>query len=343
MYSDVEREEMGEAVVTRDLDVECPVAVSFEHVTKQYKLYKNDRQRLAGIFNKNVACERINANDDLSFTVGRGEGVAFLGDNGSGKSTALKMITGVCFPTSGNIEVHGRIAALLELSAGFDARLTGMENLRMRCQIWGLSEEETEAYIPEMVEFSEVGSYIDQPMRTYSSGMKSRLGFAFASSIRPDILVVDEALSVGDRKFSKKCRNRVREIMENENVTVLFVTHSTRQAQDFCERGIVLEHGMAVYEGDIADAVAFYESRDDDVPPAAKAAEQVVAAEAAEGETTGEEKSAEGEGSSEEKPAEEKPAEEKPAEPEEAAASENAPSTSEEAPAAAEAAPEQRA
>ena len=279
MYSDVEEIQKGESSVVRDLDTTNPVAVRFSHVDKTYKLYKSDKQRLAGLFSKRVPCELVHANNDLSFTVGRGEGLALLGDNGSGKSTALKMITGVCFPTSGSIEVHGRISALLELSAGFDANLTGMENLRMRCEIWGLSKEETEEYIPEMVEFSEVGTYIDQPLRTYSSGMRARLGFAFASSIHPDILVIDEALSVGDRKFSKKCRARVNKIMSDENVTVLFVTHSTAQAQQFCQRGIVLNHGSAMFEGTIDEAVAFYTDGEEGV--SALAAKTAVEAEKA--------------------------------------------------------------
>ena len=128
----------------------------------------------------------------------------------------------------------------------------------MRCQLWGLSKEESEELIPEIVEFSELGRYIDQPLRTYSSGMKARLGFAFASSIRPDILVVDEALSVGDRKFSKKCRNKVRDIMAKEDVTVLFVTHSTNMAKEFCQNGIVIQRGHAVFSGTIGDAIDFY-------------------------------------------------------------------------------------
>ena len=249
----------GDANVIRDEDRTNPVAVRFDHVRKTYKLFKSDKQRLAATFSKRIKYDIINASDDLTFTCKRGEALAFLGDNGAGKSTALKMITGVCFPTSGTIEVHGRVSALLELSAGFDMRLSGMENIRMRCQLWGLSEEESEELIPEIVEFSELGKYIEQPMRTYSSGMRARLGFAFASSIKPDILVVDEALSVGDRKFSAKCRNRVNEIMKNENVTVLFVTHSTSQAKEFCTRGIVLSHGKTLFEGAIEDAVAFYE------------------------------------------------------------------------------------
>ena len=239
-------------------DASNPVAVRFDHVTKQYKLFKNDKLRLLSTFSKRIPHDTVNASDDLSFTVNRGESLALLGDNGAGKSTALKMITGVCFPTSGTVEVHGRVSALLELSAGFDMKLSGMENIDMRCQLWGLSKEESKELIPEIVEFSELGKYIDQPMRTYSSGMRARLGFAFVSSIRPDILVVDEALSVGDRKFAKKCRERVNSIIANENVTVLFVTHSTGTAKEFCHRGIVIQKGKAMFSGGIEEAVDFY-------------------------------------------------------------------------------------
>ena len=259
MSSDANETRIGDAAIIRDEDAANPIAVRFEHVRKTYKLFRNDKQRLVATFFPGIHCDTVNASDDLSFTVGRGESLALLGDNGAGKSTALKMITGVCFPTSGTVEVHGRVSALLELSAGFDMKLTGMENIDMRCQLWGLSKEESAALIPEIVEFSELGRYIDQPMRTYSSGMRARLGFAFASSIRPDILVVDEALSVGDRKFARKCRERVRGIMDKENVTVLFVTHSTNMAREFCEKGIVIQHGRSVFGGGITDAIEYYE------------------------------------------------------------------------------------
>ena len=260
MYSDIERVEDDEATVIRDMDTANPIAVRFSHVYKTYYLYKNDKQRLLGAFSKRVKCEIINASSDLSLEVRRGESLALLGLNGAGKSTALKMITGVCYPTRGELEVHGRISALLELSAGFDYKLTGTENLEMRCQLWGFSPEETRELIPQMAEFSELGNYIDQPIRTYSSGMRARLGFAFASSINPDILVIDEALRVGDKRFREKCRNRVQEIMDKDNLTLLFVTHSPEQAKLFCTRGIVLQKGTSVYEGDIDGACAYYEA-----------------------------------------------------------------------------------
>jgi teichoic acid transport system ATP-binding protein len=139
-----------DARIIRDRNTKNPIAVKFEHVYKTYKLYKSDKDRLLGTFFPSVPFKTINATDDLSFTVKRGESLALLGLNGAGKSTALKMITGVCYPTQGKIEVHGRISALLELSAGFDNNLSGRENLEMRCQLWGFNRDEIDGLIPEM-------------------------------------------------------------------------------------------------------------------------------------------------------------------------------------------------
>jgi teichoic acid transport system ATP-binding protein len=238
------------------------VAIRFDHVTKTYKLYENDTQRFLGIFrtkSKRNEVARINASDDLSFDIKRGEAVALLGHNGAGKSTALKMITGVTFPTEGKVEVNGSVSALLELTAGFDSNLSGRENIYLRGHALGLTQEQIAALEPKVIEFAELGVYIDQPVRTYSSGMKARLGFAFAVSSDPEILVVDEALSVGDKKFQAKCFKRVREIMENETTTVIFVTHASAAAQEFCTRGIVFNHGKKVFDGPIQDAINFYE------------------------------------------------------------------------------------
>ena len=238
------------------------VVIKFDHVTKTYNLYKNDRGRFLGIFNynrKGSFLGSVDASKDLSFEIKKGEAVAFLGRNGAGKSTTLKMVTGVTHPTSGDIEVKGRVSALLELTAGFDSQLTGRENINLRGQILGLKRSEIRDLEPRIIEFAELGLYIDQPMRTYSSGMKARLGFAFAVAIDPEILVVDEALSVGDRAFQKKCINRIREIMMDESVTVLFVTHTSATAKEFCGRGIVLDQGTKVFDGSNDDATAYYE------------------------------------------------------------------------------------
>lgn len=238
------------------------VVVKFDCVTKTFNLYKNDRGRFLGIFNykkKGMFLGSVDASKSLSFEIKKGEAVAFLGCNGAGKSTALKMVTGVTHPTSGKVEVNGRVSALLELTAGFDMQLTGRENIALRGQILGLSKSEISRIEPAVIDFAELGLYIDQPMRTYSSGMKARLGFAFAVAIDPEILVVDEALSVGDRTFQKKCIKRIREIMMDESVTVLFVTHTSATAKEFCSRGIVLDKGMKAFEGNIDEATAYYE------------------------------------------------------------------------------------
>lgn len=238
------------------------IAIRFDNVTKTYKLYKNDKQRFFSVFwskKKRDAITKVNANDHLSFEIRKGEAVAFLGHNGAGKSTALKMVTGVTYPTSGEVTVNGHVSALLELTAGFDGNLTGRENIHLRGQALGMTNDQINQIEPKVVEFADLGMYIDQPVRSYSSGMKARLGFGFAVSSDPEILVVDEALSVGDKKFKKKCYGRVREIMKDENVTVLFVTHASGAAKEFCKRGIVLDHGTKVFDGSIDDAIAYYE------------------------------------------------------------------------------------
>lgn len=240
---------------------EKDVVIRFDHVTKQYKLYKNDKARFRGLFFKNIPYKVNKASNDLCFTIRKGDAVSFIGRNGAGKSTILKMITGVTYPTSGTVEVNGKISALLELSAGFDSNFTGRENIHLKCELMGFTKEEIEAMEPGIIEFADIGDYIDQPLRSYSSGMKARLGFAICVSVKPDILIIDEALSVGDRRFRKKCTQRVREIMASEDVTLLFVTHSLDAAMDFCKRGIVLEKGTILFDGDIDEAIAFYDAR----------------------------------------------------------------------------------
>jgi teichoic acid transport system ATP-binding protein len=194
----------------------------------------------------------------LSFVIKRGESVALLGHNGAGKTTALKIIAGISRPDKGLLEVNGRVSALLSLSTGFDSQLTGRENLKLRGQVWGLSRKRMEAILPGIIEFAELGNFIDQPLKTYSSGMRARLGFSFASALRPDILILDEILSVGDRHFSQKSLQRTQEIMAREHTTILFVTHSLSAAEEFCKRGIVMERGRATFDGPIAEAIDFY-------------------------------------------------------------------------------------
>ncbi len=241
--------------------MENEVVVRFDNVTKLYKLYKSSRARFKGLFSKKVPYKENRAVKNLSFEVRRGESVALFGRNGAGKSTILKMVTGVTFPTEGEVYVNGKVSALLELSAGFDIESTGRENISFKCSLMGMNEEEIRAVEGDIIKFADIGDYIDQPLRSYSSGMKARLGFAINVNAQPDILIVDEALSVGDKAFQKKCKDKVAEIMADEDVTLLFVTHSLTTAQDFCSRGIVLEKGTKLFDGPIEEAIEYYEAK----------------------------------------------------------------------------------
>ena len=219
------------------------VVIEFDHVTKMYKLFKNDKKRLLYTFCKKIKYKEKRAVNDVSFKIKRGEAVALFGKNGAGKSTVLKMITGVCFPTEGEIKVKGRVSALLELTSGFDPEFTGRENIYLKGQLLGLKDSEIRELEQDIIDFAGISEYIDQPVRTYSSGMKARLGFSISVNIRPEILIVDEALSVGDEEFKNKCIKKVNEIISREDVTLLFVTHATGVAKEFCNRGLLMKEG----------------------------------------------------------------------------------------------------
>ncbi len=234
------------------------IVVELKHVTKRYKLFKNDRKRLLAIFSKKIPYKEMLAVNDVSFQIRRGEAVALFGRNGAGKSTILKMITGVTYPTTGEIKVNGRVSALLELTSGFDPELTGRENIYLKGQLGGLNDKEIAEVEGDIVDFADIGEYIDQPIRSYSSGMKARLGFAINVNIRPEILIVDEALSVGDKAFRDKCLKKVRHIIEKDGVTLLFVTHSTDTARQFCDRGILMKKGVLTFDGEIDKAIELY-------------------------------------------------------------------------------------
>ncbi len=234
------------------------IVISFNNVSKIYKLYSSTRKRLIGIFFKRVKYKKKRAVDNVSFQISRGESVALFGKNGAGKSTVLKMITGVSFPTEGEIVVNGRVSALLELTSGFDTEFTGRQNIYLKGHLLGLKDAEIEKLEDTIIEFSELNDYIDQPVRTYSSGMKSRLGFAINVNIKPEILIVDEALSVGDAAFKNKCREKINQLLAEENITLLFVTHQTSVAEEFCKRGIVMKDGKMIFDGEVKEASAYY-------------------------------------------------------------------------------------
>lgn len=232
--------------------------IEFKNVNKTYKLYKNDKQRFKSIFFKKTPYTPKKAVNNVSFKIQQGESVALFGKNGAGKSTILKMITEVVYPTSGEIIIDGRVSALLELTSGFDPEFTGRENIYLKGQILGVDNSEIKRLEKTIVDFAELEEYIDQPVRTYSSGMKARLGFSINVNIEPEILIVDEALSVGDEEFRRKCIKKINELINNENVTLLYVTHATKTAQDFCKRGMVMQTGNLIFDGDIEEAMNVY-------------------------------------------------------------------------------------
>ena len=232
--------------------------ISFKNVSKEYTLYKSDRERFKALFIKSKKAKINKALKDVSFEIGKGESVGLIGDNGAGKSTILKHITGVAFPTTGEVYVGGKVAALLELTAGFSMEMTGRENIYLKGYILGLTDKEIKRIEERIIEFAELGDYIDQPVRTYSSGMKLRLGFAINVNIEPDILVIDEALSVGDATFKKKCKQKIADTIKS-GVTVLYVSHNAESVKELCERAIYLKKGQLIYDGSVDEAIKIYQ------------------------------------------------------------------------------------
>jgi teichoic acid transport system ATP-binding protein len=237
-------------------------AIRVKNITKRYKLFERNRDRVRdalGLTGKKKLYKDLYALKDLSFDIKKGESVGIIGVNGAGKSTILKIITGVLTPTDGEVEINGRISALLELGAGFNPEYTGLQNVYLNGTMMGFTKDEIDKRLNSILEFADIGDFINQPVKTYSSGMFVRLAFAVAINIEPEILIVDEALSVGDKSFQNKCLSKVRELTEEKNITFLFVTHSTKVAADFCTRGVVMKKGKKVFDGDIHEAIAFYD------------------------------------------------------------------------------------
>lgn len=191
---------------------------------------------------------------DVTADIAPGSTVGLIGPNGAGKSTLLKVLAGILRPTSGSVEIRGRVASLLELGAGFNGELTGRENVYLNASLLGLSRKETEQAMDSIVDFSELGDFIDEPVKHYSSGMYVRLGFAVAIHVDPDILLVDEVLAVGDEAFQRKCMEKIHSFQE-AGKTILFVSHSLGQVEELCTRAIVLDHGIVVDDADPASAI----------------------------------------------------------------------------------------
>jgi lipopolysaccharide transport system ATP-binding protein len=237
-------------------------AVQLEGVGKVYKLYHRRQDRFLeaiDIFNRNKTkyARRFYALKDINLEIRQGETIGIVGSNGSGKSTLLGIIAGVIQPSFGKVVTRGRISSLLELGAGFNSELTGIENIYFHGTTTGLRREEMDEKRDEIIQFADIGEYIDQPVKTYSSGMFVRLAFAVSICVKPDILIVDEALSVGDMRFQAKCMTAIERIRKS-GVTVLFVAHDLGAIKSFCQRAIYLEKGSIKNKGTATDVVEHY-------------------------------------------------------------------------------------
>lgn len=228
-------------------------AVEFKNVSKLYTL--NTSSDKDGSKDKNIR-NRFYALKDVSFSIKKGEVVGFLGTNGSGKSTLFKILSGLSEPSKGEVIINGE-ASLIAIQSGLKKQLTGLENIQLKGALLGLSKKEIEQCIQDIVEFSELGDFINQPVKTYSSGMKSRLGFAISINLNPDIILIDEALSVGDSAFNTKCFNKIMQLKE-QGKTIFFVSHSINEVKKFCSSAIWLDSGQIVSSGDLKTVISQY-------------------------------------------------------------------------------------
>lgn len=226
-----------------------------------YDRVKSIKEYLVQLVQGKMKYEEFWALHNVSFEIQKGEVIGIIGKNGAGKSTLLKIISGILKPTSGSVEVHGTIVPMLELGSGFDHDLTGRENIFLNGAILGYSEEFLKAKFDEIVDFSELGKFIDVPLRNYSSGMLMRLAFSVATVVNPDVLIVDEILAVGDADFQEKSKARMLELMGG-GTTVLFVSHSIEQIREMCDRVIWLEHGEVKMIGDTREICNQYSGGD---------------------------------------------------------------------------------
>lgn len=233
-------------------------AIEINNLGKVYKLYSKPTDRIREAFHlgkKDV--KTFKALENVNLNVKKGETVGIIGNNGAGKSTLLKIITGVLTPTSGELKINGKVSALLELGAGFNDEYTGIDNIFLNGRIMGYSKKEMEDRLDKIVEFADIGDYINQPVKTYSSGMFARLAFSVAISVEPDILIVDEALSVGDIFFQNKCFKKFDEL-KTKGVTILFVSHDIGSVRQMCSRVLWLDHGVSRIFGDAAKVCDMY-------------------------------------------------------------------------------------
>lgn len=244
------------------------VVLKVDNVSMRFNLMENKVDNLKEYFirmvRKELRYQEFWALRNVSFSINKGDRLGILGLNGAGKSTLLKIVAGVLKATEGNISIKGKIVPLLELGAGFDPQYTGVENIFLYGAVLGYSKDFIKEKFNEIVEFSELGDFIHVPVKNYSSGMKARLGFSIATVVEPEILILDEVLSVGDAKFKKKSEKRIQEMFD-KGVTVLFVSHSLEQVKRLCNKAIILEHGKLIADGPVEEVSIVYEAIINDV------------------------------------------------------------------------------
>ena len=235
------------------------IAIKVEDLIKIYPIYnsKNDRMKEALSLTRKKFHTEFHALNNINFEIKKGETVGIIGQNGSGKSTLLKILTGVLSPTSGNVMVNGKVSALLELGAGFNPEMTGLENIYLNGTIMGYTKEEMDERIPQIIDFADIGEFINQQVKMYSSGMFVRLAFAVAINVEPDILIIDEALAVGDALFQRKCFSSI-EKFKKQNKTIIFVSHDSNAVLDLCDKAILLEKGEKILIGKTKNVVNLY-------------------------------------------------------------------------------------
>lgn len=237
--------------------------INVDHVSMRFNLAQEKTETLkeyaVKLLHGQLMFNEFYALKDVSFQVERGESVALIGRNGSGKSTMLKVIAGVMYPSQGSVRVNGEIAPMIELGAGFDLELTARENIFLNGAVLGHDRAYMQEHFESIIDFAELKDFVDVPVKNYSSGMLARLGFAVATEVKADLLVVDEVLAVGDFMFQQKCQKRLADMLAGDT-TLLFVSHNSQQVQELCRRAIWLDHGVVRGDGPSAEVCAAYES-----------------------------------------------------------------------------------
>lgn len=235
------------------------IVISVKNITKEFTVYEDKayflKERLANL-RRNRKTKHV-VLKDVSFDIKRGESVALIGVNGSGKSTLLKLLNKIIYPEKGTIEINGKISSMIELGAGFNTDFTGRENIYFNASMYGLGKKDVDPIIDQIIEFSELGEFIDVPVRTYSSGMYMRLAFSIAVNVQADILLIDEILAVGDAHFQDKCLNKMKEL-KNQGKTMVFVSHSMEQVKSFCDRAVWLYNGILKMDGSTDEVAKAY-------------------------------------------------------------------------------------